>query len=87
MDIIESILLAANNGARKTHIMYGCNLSFKQLHIYLAFLRERGLVMPVRIENGEKNNSFAYATTRKGRAFLQSYRNLRALLSTGKFED
>jgi len=87
MDIIANILSAANNGARKTHIMYRCNLSFKQLHVYLAFLKERQLLKCVPIKTEERNNSFAYETTNKGRAFLQAYSSLRALLSSSEFED
>jgi len=87
MDIIANILSAANNGARKTHIMYRCNLSFKQLHVYLAFLKERRLLKCVPIKTEEKNNSLAYETTSKGRAFLQAYSSLRALLSSNEFED
>ena len=87
MDIIASILSAANDGARKTHIMYRCNLSFKQLHVYLAFLKERRLLKSVPIKTEERNNSVAYQTTNKGKAFLQAYGSIRALLSSNEFED
>lgn len=87
MDIIANILNAANKGARKTHIMYSCNLSFKQLHVYLAFLKDRRLLKSVPIGTQERNDSVAYETTSKGRAFLQSYSSIRALLSTSEFED
>jgi predicted transcriptional regulator len=87
MDIIANILNAANRGARKTHIMYSCNLSFRQLHVYLAFLKDRRLLKVVPIRTEEKSNSLAYETTRKGRAFLQAYGSIRALLSTSEFED
>jgi predicted transcriptional regulator len=81
IDIIASILRAAEGGARKTHIMYRCNLSFRQLHIYLNLLEERGLLESVRTRSGEKNDSSTYKTTRKGRSFIQAYRNIRAILS------
>jgi len=87
MDIIANILSAANDGARKTHIMYRCNLSFKQLHVYLAFLKDRRLLKSVPIKTEEKNNSVTYQTTGKGRAFLQAYSSIRALLSSSEFED
>jgi predicted transcriptional regulator len=87
MDIIANILNAANKGARKTHIMYNCNLSFKQLHVYLAFLKERKLLKSVPIKTEERNDSVTYATTSKGRAFLQAYGSLRALLSSSEFKD
>jgi predicted transcriptional regulator len=38
MDIIESILIKAGNGCRKTRIMYGANLSTVQLRRYLNIL-------------------------------------------------
>jgi len=86
VDIIANILRAANSGARKTHIMYKCNLSFKQLHVYLAFLGERKLLKCSRIKTGERNDSYTYETTGKGRAFLQAYSSIRTLLSTSEFE-
>ena len=87
MDIIANILSAANNGARKTHIMYRCNLSFKQLHVYLAFLKDRRLLKSILIRAEEKNDSVAYQTTSKGRAFLQAYSSIHVLLSSSEFED
>lgn len=87
MDIIANILSSANNGARKTHIMYRCNLSFKQLHIYLAFLGERRLLKSIPIQTEQNSDSSVYQTTSKGRAFLQAYSNIRVLLSNSEFED
>jgi predicted transcriptional regulator len=87
MDIIANILNVANTGARKTHIMYKCNLSFKQLHVYLVFLRERKLLKSVLLKTEERNNSVTYETTSKGRAFLQAYSSIRALLSSSEFRD
>jgi predicted transcriptional regulator len=82
-DIIATILSAANEGgAKKTHIMYKCNLSFKQLHSYLQFLIEMGLLRHV-IENIEADeNSVLFETTKKGEAFIKAYRNLKALLTS-----
>jgi len=66
--------------------MYKCNLSFKQLHVYLDLLRERKLLKCIRTKMEEKNDSYTYETTNKGRAFLQAYSSIRALLSTGELE-
>ncbi len=85
MDIIASILSVTDEGSKKTHIMYRCNLSFKQLHVYLAFLEDRQLLKPVRISSEDGNNSVVYETTRKGRAFLQAYSSIRSLLSDNEF--
>ena len=86
MDIIANILRAANSGAKKTHIMYKCNLSFKQLHVYLDLLGERRLLKCIRSKTEARNDSYTYETTSKGRAFLQAYSSIRALLSTSEFE-
>ena len=86
MDIIANILRAANSGAKKTHIMYRCNLSFKQLHVYLDLLGERKLLKCIRTRKDERTYSYTYETTNKGRAFLQAYGSIRALLSTSEFE-
>jgi predicted transcriptional regulator len=86
-DIIATILSAANEGgAKKTHIMYKCNLSFKQLHAYLKFLVEMGLLRSV-VGNVEANEtSVLFETTKKGEAFIKAYRNLNALLTSDSRE-
>lgn len=80
IDIIATILRVAEGGAKKTHIMYKCNLSFRQLHIYLDFLVERGLLRSIAAKSGERNDSSTYQTTGKGRAFIQAYRGIQAIL-------
>jgi predicted transcriptional regulator len=80
-DIIASILLAAKEGgAKKTHIMYKCNLSFKQLHTYLRFLTEIGLLRSVVGNTKIDENSVMYETTKKGETFVKAYTNLNVLL-------
>jgi len=80
IDIIANVLQAANGGAKKTHIMYQCNLSFKQLHAYLDFLVEMGFLESSGLKTENKGNSQLFETTRKGKAFITAYRNLKALL-------
>jgi len=70
----------ANEGAKKTHIMYQCNLSFKQLHAYLDFLVAIGFLKSDASQIGGKSDSLLFETTGKGKAFIEAYRNLRALL-------
>lgn len=82
MDIVANILRAAQGGAKKTHIMYKCNLSFRQLHAYLDFMVERGLLKCSSSKAEKMADSKTYETTSKGSAFIQAYRNLRAFLST-----
>ena len=80
-DIMAEILTTAKDGKIKTHIMYKCNLSFKQLHVYLDYLIERKLLESVPAKTGEKSNSTMYETTGKGRAFIRAYHSMRVILS------
>ena len=79
MDIIANILNEAIDGAKKTQIMYRCNLSFRQLQIYLSFLIKKNLLQASQIE-GSSSIEF-FKTTNKGRAFLRAYKNIKALLT------
>jgi predicted transcriptional regulator len=78
-DIMANILSTASDGAKKTQLMYRCNLSFKQLEIYLSMLIVKKLLAK-RVHNGSKD-LVIYETTDKGHSFLQAYRTLRALLT------
>jgi len=80
IDIMASILNEAVEGARKTRIMYGCNLSYRQLQSYLKLLLGMGLLSAV----SEKKNSRTtfFETTAKGQDFLLAYRNLKALMAS-----
>jgi predicted transcriptional regulator len=77
---MANILLVSTGGAKKTHIMYKCNLSFRQLHAYLSLLMDRKLLR--KIEKRESSRQELYETTPKGREFLQAYKSIKALLST-----
>jgi len=72
MDITASILSEARGGARKTRIMYRCNLSHKQLQAYLKLLLSMGLLA---------SSSDLFQTTAKGRKFVEAYRTLKALMT------
>jgi len=80
MDIIANILRVSDEGAKKTHIMYKCNLSFRQLHAYLDLLIDRRLLK--KVERKESSRQELYVTTSKGKAFLQGYKSIKALLAT-----
>jgi predicted transcriptional regulator len=82
MDIMDNILRVSNEGARKTHIMYKCNLSFKQLNTYLDLLVSIRLLKSVPPRTEEKSDSNTYETTEKGQDFVQAYRKLRDLFAT-----
>lgn len=79
LDIIATILRSARVGVGKTSIMYKCNLSFKQLEVYLGFLLRKGHVKMVTRPGG--NNSRYFETTEMGLNFLQAYRNFEELMS------
>ena len=67
-DIIADILhvVKGDDGAKKTQIMYGANLSYKVLKRYLAEVLEACLI---KFEKGRR----CYVLTTKGREFLERY--------------
>jgi predicted transcriptional regulator len=79
MDIMADILGQAKYGAKKTQIMYTCNLSFRQLRVYLDFLlKKRFLAL---VTSGDENPRF-FKTTKKGLDFLEAYNSLQAVISS-----
>lgn len=64
MDVWADILKAANDGSRKTHIIYEANLNFKSAKKYFAKLMEHGLL---------ENRDIYYITTPEGKQFLEGY--------------
>lgn len=79
IDIIANILKEAIDGAKKTQIMYRCNLSFRQLQTYLSLLIEKKLLRAIYAKENTKIEFFEI--TGKGRAFLKTYNSIRALLT------
>jgi len=77
IDVIASILKEAHEGARKTRIMYKCNLSHRQLKVYLKLLL--GMKLLELTEEGSKLD--VLKTTAKGLKFLDAYRTLKALMT------
>lgn len=67
LDIIADMLLVATNGAKKTQIMYGANLSYDLLKKYLEEVRRAYLLSFER----KKGN---YVLTSKGKQFLELYK-------------
>lgn len=72
--IVNDVLEVVRSGKnKKTQIMYGANLSFKQIHEeYLPLVEKSGLLKIEHNENG--GNSFQL--TDKGNEFLKTYKNL-----------
>jgi len=79
IDIMANILNEAHEGARKTRIMYRCNLSHTQLRAYLKLLFGMKLLGPISEEEGTKPDVFK--TTAKGLKFLDAYRKLKVLMT------
>ncbi len=79
IDIMASILNEAVKGVKKTRIMYRCNLSYRQLQRYLKLLLGLELLRSVSKKESGKTDSFK--TSAKGRAFLDAYRRLKALMA------
>lgn len=78
LDIVADILNVSIDEVRKTHIMYRCNLSFKQLKRYLGFMMRKGLLHPV-LEPKETESALFEITT-KGKKFLKAYKDLKNLM-------
>jgi predicted transcriptional regulator len=76
--IIADILIVAKADTLKTHIMYKCNLSHRQLETYLNFLLEIGLL---KSHLNEENKARYYEITSKGLEFLMAYSKLKDLMS------
>jgi len=79
IDIVADILRASLGGAKKTQLMYHCNLSFRQLESYLNLLLEKDLL---RRRIVESRSSIVFEITEKGQEFLRSYKILKSLIST-----
>jgi predicted transcriptional regulator len=79
LDIMANILTSAVGGVRKTSIMYKCNLSFRQLEVYVRFLLKKGLLRT--FIKKQSAASLFFETTDQGMDFLRAYKNLDALMS------
>ena len=79
LDIIADVLHASFGGVRKTHLMYQCNLSFKQLKHYLALLLKKHLLHVVTDDEG--SNPGLFEITDKGKEFLKAYKGLKGLMN------
>ncbi len=76
IDIIAHILDTTQEGAKKTHIMYQCNLSYRQLQGYLTLLDEMQLIKK------DPKNPATYQPTQKGKNFTKAYKNIKAILNS-----
>jgi predicted transcriptional regulator len=80
--ILDEVRLSAE-GLRKTRLMYRCNLSFKQLKVYLKLLEDKKFLSVMLANNGIGNVKI-YRITEEGRSFLTAYNELRNRLKEGR---
>ena len=66
LHIIADILKAAENGSKKTRIMYLANLSYHLLEKYLVKVIQADLL---------RHNGELYELTEKGKIFLEKFRD------------
>lgn len=64
LQIVADTLYVAGKGSKKTHIMYGANLSYELTNRYLNDLLEAGLI---------KVRDDGYVVTERGREFLKRF--------------
>lgn len=72
LEIISQMLSIADNGIKKTRLMYKTNMCYVHLTEYMSFLSEKGF-LGVKKTNPEGN---IYYTTEKGKKFLESIKNV-----------
>ncbi len=73
--IISQVLNICIGGASKTKIVYQANLNFRTVNPYIELLTKNGLI---NIRNG---STVIYETTEKGKALLDSIRQVQNELS------
>ena len=71
IEIIADILKISKNGARKTEILYQCNLSFTQCNNYLSFLINKDILEEKTLVNNVNYNDKFYKITDKGYSLLE----------------
>jgi predicted transcriptional regulator len=74
-ELISQILGACHFNAKKTNLMYDCNMSFKQVTGYLDLVLGARLLL---IENDGSHPVFRISG--KGRDFLKAYEGLMTLM-------
>ena len=76
IEIIADMLRAGENGAGKTRIMYGANMSYTQIQKYLSFLVTKGFIDKVEADN----TTITYQLTNRGFKLLKLINSLTGML-------
>jgi len=75
MDIIADILRAANEGTKKTKIIFRARINSEQSKKYLSLMVRKGLI------EAEKRGKYElYRVSEKGSKFLREYHELKEFL-------
>ena len=75
MEIMKELLLISENGAKKTQLLYQCNLSYSLLNDYLNYLLEKDFLEEQFIsDNGTINK--LYKSTKKGLNLLDDFKKI-----------
>lgn len=82
IEIISDMLEVGENGAGKTQIMYGANMSYSQIQKYLGFLMGHGFVDKMKMGNP----SVTYQVTDSGLKLLELISNLKEMLGLDESE-
>ena len=82
IEIISDMLEVGENGAGKTQIMYGANMSYIQIQKYLGFLMGHGFVDKMKMGNP----SVTYQVTDSGLKLLELIGNLKEMLGLDESE-
>lgn len=81
IEIIAEMLKVGEDGAGKTRIMYGANMSYRQIQKYLGYLVGQGFVDKMAIGNPSVN----YRITDKGLKLMNLINSLQEML--GRTDD
>lgn len=76
IEIIADMLKIGEDGAGKTKIMYGANMSYSQIEKYLGFLIGQGFIDKIKIGNP----SVTYQVTDNGLKLLKLISSLKEML-------
>ncbi len=76
IEIIADMLKVGENGAGKTRIMYGANLSYSQIQKYLGFLVSEGFIDKMEVGNP----AVTYKVTDSGLKLLNTINSIVEML-------
>ncbi len=68
-----------DDGARKTHVMYRCNLNSKQISEYLNFLIDCGMLD--RVQEHSNSKRYIFKTSELGKRFIRRYKQMAELFN------